>query len=70
MTGEERQYYAYLLRLWRVETGARPVWHASLEDPHTGERKGFANLNSLFDFLIEQMGTRGAPSVTKRSRSD
>jgi len=40
---------AFLLRLWR-ENEALP-WRATLENPHTGIRKGFANPNSLLTFL-------------------
>jgi hypothetical protein len=46
-----RAYRAYLLRLWQVEQDDRPTWHASLEDPHTGERWGFADLPRLFEYL-------------------
>jgi len=47
-------YLAYLLRLWR-EGGTAP-WRATLEDPHTGRRYGFADLRGLFAFLEEQTG--------------
>jgi hypothetical protein len=50
-------YIAYLLRLWQVEDRLESVWHASLEDPHTGERKGFADLESLWAFLREQINS-------------
>lgn len=40
---------AFLLRFWR-ENEATP-WRATLENPHTGIRKGFANPNALFAFL-------------------
>ena len=55
MTPEQRRYYSYLLRLWQVDGAGSPIWRASLEDPHTGERRGFADLESLFAFLKEQM---------------
>lgn len=32
----------------------KTVWRASLENPHTGERQGFANLTDLFIFLEEE----------------
>ena len=51
---QPRPYHAYLLRLWQVEQGNEVVWHASLEDPHTGERSGFADLSRLFEYLKEQ----------------
>ena len=54
MTTERPGYLAYLLRLWRVSDDGKPVWRASLENPHTGERHGFANLELLFAFLEEK----------------
>lgn len=60
-------YVSYLLRLWRVngDDGPHPrekaVWRASLEDPNTRERKAFASLDDLFDFLRERTG-----QVTRR----
>jgi hypothetical protein len=32
-------------------------WRASLHDPHTGERVGFASVEEMFDFLQRRMGT-------------
>ena len=46
-------YRSYLLRLW-VEGESRS-WRFSLEDPHTEERLGFANLERLTEFLKELM---------------
>ena len=54
---ERRQDYAsYLLRLWKAEEQRRPVWLASLENALTGERKNFANLAALVQFLQDQFG--------------
>ncbi len=50
---ESRRYQAYLLRLWLTGEDESAVWRASLEDPHTGERHGFADVNSLLAFLAE-----------------
>ena len=54
-------YVSFLLRLWRVsdedksQPGAeKAVWRASLENPHTGQQKGFTGLDELFDFLRAQ----------------
>ena len=48
------RYRAYLLRFWE-ERGQQgdlsPVWRFSLEDPYTGERYGFANLEEMVTFL-------------------
>jgi hypothetical protein len=55
-------YLSYLLRLWRVsedqgvQGGDAANWRASLESPHSGERVGFAGLEELFDFLLQQTG--------------
>ncbi|MBU0495306.1 MAG: hypothetical protein KKA73_22730 [Chloroflexi bacterium] len=49
-----RGYQAYLVRLWQSDTAEGPVWRASLESPHTGERQAFASLDALFAFLAEQ----------------
>jgi hypothetical protein len=53
----ERQgpYRSYLLRLWCTKPSEPGCWRASLEDSHTGERLGFANLEELFAFLIQQI---------------
>jgi hypothetical protein len=50
----KKKYRSYLLRLWCAET-RDPCWRASLEDPHTGKRIGFASLEQLFAFLMEQV---------------
>ena len=47
-------YRSYLLRLWRVDEDGGQAWRASLEDPHTGERRGFNNLDGLMEFLKSQ----------------
>jgi hypothetical protein len=48
------RYHAYLLRCWE-ERGQNPLrppsWRFSLEEPHTGERHGFADLAQLIAFL-------------------
>ena len=52
-SAEARRYHAFLLRLWQTGEDESAAWLASLEDPRTGERQGFADLNSLFAFLNE-----------------
>ena len=51
-------YLAYLLRIWQVDEAGKLVWRASLENPHTGERQGFLNLDTLIAFLWEQIRDR------------
>ena len=45
-------YFSYLLRLWRE--GDTAPWRASLEDPHTGERRNFARVQDLFKAIEEE----------------
>ncbi len=48
-------YVAYMLRLWQSGSqGGIPLWRASLEDPATGERLSFGDINALFSFLTER----------------
>jgi hypothetical protein len=47
-------YLSYLLRLWQTNESGQQVWRASLESPGTGERRGFAGLKEMFDFLLAQ----------------
>jgi hypothetical protein len=56
MSTEQQRYFAYMLRLWQVSSDGEPIWRASLESPHSGELRGFANLELLFAFLEEQTG--------------
>ena len=56
MSTEQQRYFAYMLRLWQVSSDGEPIWRTSLESPHTGERKGFATLETLFAFLEAQTG--------------
>ena len=48
------KYLAFLLRLWRGDD--KKAWRATLQNPHTGERRSFADLPTLLAFLEEQTG--------------
>ncbi len=48
-------YLSYLVRLWRATQTAPAQWLASVQNPHTGERIGFENVEQLFAFLLAQM---------------
>jgi len=50
------RYLSYLLRMWQPGSGQDRAWIASLEQPGTRERQGFASLDELFDFLRRQAG--------------
>jgi hypothetical protein len=57
---DTQRYRAYLLRLWQTSEGETAVWRVLLEDPRTGERHGFADLNSLYAFLNEMCRANSA----------
>ena len=46
--GRAPRYYSYLLRCWSDGPG---IWRFSVEDPHTGARRGFTTLAALVAFL-------------------
>jgi hypothetical protein len=53
------RYRAYLLRLWQEQTASSEraaIWHLSLEDPKTSQRRGFDGLESLLMFLCAEIG--------------
>ena len=54
-TEEKLEYLAYLLRLWRTGLGENVVWRASLQDPQSGQRIGFASLDEVVEFLEQKM---------------
>ncbi len=56
MTTRPVRYRAYLLRLWDANNHGPPAWRAALEDTHTGERWGFADLERLVAFLAAEIG--------------
>lgn len=45
------RYCSYLLRCVQQRGQNPPQWHFSLEDPRTGERRGFASLDALIAVL-------------------
>ena len=68
MPGERRRYLAYLVRFWDASTTGTSLWHASVEDPQTGQRRGFATLESLCAFFAEQLTGRGDDHTLSGSR--
>ena len=50
----KREYMAYLLRLWREKQDGS--WRGLLENPHNGERLGFATLADLVTLLENKTG--------------
>ena len=75
MSDKAPSYRAYLLRLWCVAEEDGVVWRASLEDAHAGERRGFADVQSLYAFLTQQLEdascqTRSAPSAKRQEANE
>jgi hypothetical protein len=52
----KRRYFAWLLRIW--ESGEDEAnWQASLQDPHSGERIGFASPEGMWLYVRKHMAT-------------
>lgn len=70
MMKKSLNYYSYLLRLWREDDAA--PWRASLEDPHTGQRRNFARLQDVFKAVeeeTEQQGNQETSRLVEDARS-
>lgn len=48
----------YVVRLWQSDSTDQATWRASVQNPGSGERHIFANLEEFFAFVEEQ--TRSA----------
>jgi hypothetical protein len=70
MTEQKRAYLAYLLRLWQARCDDAMVWRASLESAQTGEHRGFANLQELYAFLVDEVDemTQGQTTSSVRGK--
>jgi hypothetical protein len=65
MSSQQTTSLSYLLRLWPTDTAGRQVWRASLEQVQTSERLGFATLEQLFVFLMQQTEYHSAAPDTQ-----
>jgi hypothetical protein len=65
MGKKQPDYISYLLRIWQ-SNGNETAWRASLQDPHTGERLGFASIDDLCIFLRRQAGVMSNRGGTKK----
>lgn len=45
-------YRAFLVRFWQE---GEDVWRGMVEDPHSGQRHAFADVEQLLDFLRQQV---------------
>jgi hypothetical protein len=60
------RYRSYVLTFWE-ERSRDPemlvVWRFSLQDPRTGQRRGFASFEELMNFLRSELeGSKSQPS--------
>jgi hypothetical protein len=70
ITGGRPRYRSYVLRLWEVDSAGQRAWRASLQDAHSGDRRGFADLAALMAFLAEQTGTPGSAAAVEGEIGD
>lgn len=72
MSSEPSLYQIYLLRLWPANTGPAGLttWRASLESLEGGERLGFASLELLFAYLLEQVEGPKQPQLNLAAKED
>lgn len=45
------RYHSFLLRFWTSETSEELSWRFSIENPETGDKRNFASLGDLMDFI-------------------
>lgn len=60
ITQDRPRYRALLLTLWEERSqdrDAAPVWRFRLENPRTGQCRGFADLAALVEALKEEMAS-------------
>jgi hypothetical protein len=75
-TGMPEEYLSYVLRIWcEGKHGSR--WLSSLQNPITGERIGFADMDELFEFLRKKtckqeefIGDKNTEEVTDQNLID
>ena len=61
---------SYILTFWEErgrETDTSVVWRFSLQDPHTGRRRGFASLEALAAALQQEIARQGTDEKQGRT---
>ncbi len=56
MSRRQPDYRSYLLRLWWASDEGTEILRIFVENPFTGERRGFSGLDELNAFLREEVG--------------
>ncbi len=72
MAGHDRPppYCAFLLRCWQERSTSNPelvAWRFSLEDPHTGARRGFASLAAVVAAVQDALASDESPRPSDHS---
>jgi hypothetical protein len=60
------RYQSYMLRCWEIcsqHPNQSTIWRFSLEDPRTGEKIGFADLDALVTFMRTEFKTSDGLSL-------
>ena len=73
MKEQTPSYRVYLLTVWRdsSQMGHEHRWYFRLEDPRTGQRRGFANAAALVMALLRELnGEEMATDMTASERSE
>lgn len=70
MVEKQREYLAYMLRIWSVRDNGKILWRASVENAQTGERRGFASLSDLFEYLQSQAAAMSEPKMLEKKKTD
>jgi len=70
MVEKQREYLAYMLRIWSVRDNGKILWRASVENAQTGERRGFASLGDLFEYLQSQAAAMSEPKMLEKKKTD
>jgi hypothetical protein len=58
------RYRAFMLRCWEVrgpDAGDPVTWRFSVEDSHTGQKHGFADMEALTEFLQTELEGSESP---------
>ena len=47
----DKNYFAWMLRIWQPGESDDQDWRASLEDPHNREQLGFDSIEALYGYF-------------------
>lgn len=59
-----------MLRIWSVRNDQKILWRASMENAQTGERRVFADLDDLFEYLQSQAAALVVPQEIGKKKAN